>query len=203
MRHEQHSTHVKQDQTARPTGETLRGSSMVHSDGTRGLGGERAVRRPKTVLSASGIAFAYRVHVLGSMQCYNRPFGSPTMCASSLVPYGGIFCMPQRAWRGKLMIPAVMFRYMMNYGAFALVKPVGLMLKSHRKTRPGSPCWIGTAMVYELSLRAAASTFCLKPAAEQNRKLADMVPSSGCVTDFEFRGISVLDLMNCCSGGSL
>ena len=110
MRHEQHSTHVKQDQTARPTGETLRGSSMVHSDGTRGLGGERAVRRPKTVLSASGIAFAYRVHDLGSMQCYNRPFGSPTMCASSLVPYGGIFCiifcMPQRAWRGKTHYPS-------------------------------------------------------------------------------------------------
>ena len=66
----------------------------------------------------------------------------------------------------------------------------------------GSPCWIGTAMVYELSLRAAASTFCLKPAAEQIRKLADMVPSSGCVTNFEFRGISVLGLMNCCSDSS-
>ena len=94
------------------------------------------------------------------------------------------------------MIPAVMFRYMMNYGAFALVKPVGLMLKSHRKTRPGSPCWIGTAMVYELSLRAAASTFCLKPAAEQNRKLADMAPLSGYIIEFEFRSKSMLDLMH-------
>ena len=60
----------------------------------------------------------------------------------------------------------------------------------------GSPCWIGTAMVYELSLRAAASTFCLKPAAEQNRKLADMAPLSGYIIEFEFRSKSMLDLMN-------
>ena len=59
----------------------------------------------------------------------------------------------------------------------------------------GSPCWIGTIIVHELSLRAAASTFA-SIRRFKNRELADMVPSSGCVTEFGIRSNSVLDLMN-------